>query len=372
MNSPVFSLPRALSMPFQATSLMLVALTSVLLTLFRAFEPQLSLPAWVGTYLMCIWISRYAFALLDTAANGETRSPVASVEMLGPFADPRSWVLPALAALAALAVALLPPGLRLPGTVLALLVLPIPVAATALTDRLVDAVDPRAWWQLRGLGMAYPMLLLTLGGCAALGWLTWQVPLPRLLQFAVIQLLYLSAFVMLGAGLHLRRHALAFSPRHSAERTQERRDAEHAQALQAMIDDSYKSTRARRPQDLAVTLDRWFAQTPSAAQHADAMALMQAATQWSDPAGAKLLRHLLVERLGALPNLALAAQLAEEMLRTEPGFAPQSSALTASLVGYARQTGRRRLAATLLHNALQRCPETERAALLTLQQEAGT
>lgn len=371
MTLPPFSLPRALSMPFQASSLILVTLTSALLLLFGAFQPQVSIPSWLGTYIMCVWANRFAFALLDSAANGDTRTPVASVEMLGPFTDARSWVLPALASFAALGIAMLPAGSQLPAALAAFLLLPIPVAATEISDRIVDAINPAAWWRLvRGLGGTYPALLLALAGGAAVGWLTWRLPLPRLVQFAVTQLLYFSAFALLGGVIHLRRNALDFTPRHSAERTREKQDTAHASALQAMIDDSFKSLRARRLEDLAATLARWLGQTPVARRAADCAAVMQAADHWSDHTGQKLLRRVLVERLAALPDPSLALRFAEEALRSQPDFSPTSVELTCALVRYARQTGRKRLAAQLLANALERCPPAERAALDALQEDA--
>lgn len=70
-----------------------------------------------------------------------------------------------------------------------------------------------------------------------------------------LAVMYLSGFALLG-GLLFQR----------------------LEALQALIDDAYKSTRARRAQDLATTLERWFAQTPPAQRSAEVTALLEAAS----------------------------------------------------------------------------------------------
>ncbi len=83
MNTEPPSLLRTLDLTFQPASLLLIVPVALLLEFFGAGKPHLSLAAWLGTYVLCIWISRYAFALLDTAANGGREAPVTAVEMLG-------------------------------------------------------------------------------------------------------------------------------------------------------------------------------------------------------------------------------------------------------------------------------------------------
>ncbi|RYG71275.1 hypothetical protein EON77_13040, partial [bacterium] len=192
MNSPA----RAAAMPFQPTSLMFVALMMVIVAL--AERTLLGNPA-VATllgYLGLSWTNKYAFVLLDQAANGRFQAPVATVEMLGPFGDVRAWVHPVLAvALAVLAAKLGSPAGLVFATLGALL-LPASIAAIAVSSRSLDAVNPLALWQtMRGFGVLYG-LLLAASACVALvfaalwRWDDGTVPFRVVIAIFVLYLYY--------------------------------------------------------------------------------------------------------------------------------------------------------------------------------------
>ena len=49
-------------------------------------------------YMMMVWLTQFAFTMIDDVANGRREAATATAEMLSPFGDPRCWVHPALAA----------------------------------------------------------------------------------------------------------------------------------------------------------------------------------------------------------------------------------------------------------------------------------
>ena len=88
---------RALGMPLHMASLLFVALVTVLVVLALRNVTSNPVVAILLVFMALSWLNKYAFALLDHAANGRREAPVASVEMLGPWGDARAWVLPVLA-----------------------------------------------------------------------------------------------------------------------------------------------------------------------------------------------------------------------------------------------------------------------------------
>ena len=87
---------RTLAMPLHFTSLAFLAVIVVLVVMGVQNIPSNIAVAIVLIFLSLSWLNKYAFALLDAAANGRREAPVASVEMLGPFNDMRVYVHPLL------------------------------------------------------------------------------------------------------------------------------------------------------------------------------------------------------------------------------------------------------------------------------------
>jgi hypothetical protein len=92
------SLPLALRLPFQMASLLFVALITIIMEVFGG-PPELKPFRLLLIYILLSWLNKYAFALLELAANGSRDAPVASAEMLGPFGDARAFIHPTLAAI---------------------------------------------------------------------------------------------------------------------------------------------------------------------------------------------------------------------------------------------------------------------------------
>ena len=361
----------SLALPFQWPGLVLVAISATGLTLILggangAMALMMLLPA----YLLITWVNKYAFALLDAAANGEKDAPVPSTEMLGPFGDPRSWVLPLFAALVALATWRLPGALRWPMLALALLLAPLALAATAVTDRFLEAFNPLRWWRcLRGLGAASMLLF---GGVAALGTvmvLVWRADVRPLFEIAVFEMGWLCMHALTGGFVHARRNELDFTPRRSPERLQEQRDAERARQRQRVFDEVFIAVRARRDAQAIATMKQWLAASEPHQAEADIAQLVAAGSTWNEPRGyVTLLRNLLGE-LCQQRRAGAALGVLEGALAQSPGFKPGSVDQAVMLARFAAQTGRRTLARRVLANALEGADAETRGVLEALQRE---
>jgi hypothetical protein len=362
---------RTLGMPLHAASLMFVALVTVCVALGLrniVSNPVISI---LLMFMALSWLNKYAFALLDHAANGRREAPVASLEMLGPFNDMRVWVHPSLA----LVVGVLAWKMGRPGAAILLatgaVLMPASVAATAMSGRLVDALNPvEIFNALRGLGPFY--LLTLLAGTLVVGavWGLWQGALPAVVGAALLSLAMLEWYAVIGASVHLRRFELGFEPIVDPESKALRAETERQRERQKAIDEFYGAIRVRETARATAALEGWLGRCTPAQRAVDVDYFIQRAASWTEQKGlATLVRavigHALQTRQGALAVIALEAGLAKL-----PAFSLDDPKQAEALAVAARQSGRRRLAATVLDNyaaahAEQPLPE----ALTTLREE---
>ena len=140
-------------MPFHLTSLLFVGWSSLLLAFFASAGGATWVLAIVMAFFLLSWLNKYAFALLEHAADGLHDAPVATVEMLGPFGGLRPLVHVVLGGAVAIAWWRLGSALGPWLGALALLLFPASLVALATSQRLVDALSPAALWHvMRGLG----------------------------------------------------------------------------------------------------------------------------------------------------------------------------------------------------------------------------
>jgi hypothetical protein len=323
--------------------------------------------ALLAIYLTVVWINKFAFAILDAAANGEATTPVPSTEMLGPFTDMRSWVHPVLAAGIAALLYFVPQVSHAPVLIAALLLFPASLGAIVVSDRIQDAVNPLALWHmLRGLAHYYLLLLLGMAVIVALAWLSTLAPLLRVLHIAAIELAFLGVYALTGGMLHARRNELAFMPRRSPERLAQKEDAARLAARQRAVDEIYTGVRVRKYPQAIAALNQWLDGTGEKQLVIDLHAIIDSGAGWSDPRGYGMVLRALITRFLGRRQHALALTVAEAALKASPAFAPEPEAETLELVRYAAQTGRKRLAIRLANNAAGAMPS---AALQALQQE---
>jgi len=285
------SLTRALVMPFHATSLMLVAFTTAVLSLFGTLGESHAPGQLLVTWLMLSWLNKYAFAMLDHAAHGRPGAPVASTEMLGPLGDLRVLVHPAIG----IGLAVLTWTTRLPAapiTVAALLLMPASLAGMAMTGQLRDAVNPLSLWQaIRGLGATYLAPLALMAGFPLLWMARSTFDLSRPLFVLFNTLLGLCLYAGLGGAIHARRIDLDFEPALSPERTQARDDAERSRRFQQMVDRLFHACRARNERDAQRELQAWFGALDDVAFARDLQELLTRSASWGDDWANGLIRR---------------------------------------------------------------------------------
>lgn len=354
---------RALGMPFDLTGLLFVAITAAICSFALAYalgSPP-GTPGWVLSILvfvlMAVWITRYAFHLIDEAANGVTVTPVASVEMLSPTGDARCWVHPLTAALI-VALLYVNPGIpRWPVGICALALFPGSVGAMAMSGRALDAFNPLAISKvIAGLGLYYVLVLLLDAACIVLIAILFRAGLWNAAGIGAAELLLLMTCTFTGGAIHARRNELEFAPRFAPERLQDRDDAEFARRRQEVIDALYRDLRVRESARAVAAARSWLTSAQTRELHGNVQVLLEASTRWNEPREFPKLLRGLIPVLVELRQPALAFQLAEAGVAANPGFAPAAETETLALIRYALHTGRRRLAQVLLDNYLGSTP----------------
>ena len=345
------NLLKALAMPFHLGSLFFVAISSLLMGMILGvggFSILLALPL---LSLIAICLTQYAFKLIDDVTNGRQEAAAVSVDMLSPWGDMRCWVHPLLATAIAAGLMLKPELPRWPVIAGVALLYPASLGAIALSGHAVDAVNPAAMWRVvTGLGWYYPLAVVWIALCAGAVALLQHSEMWIGLVVAAEELLLLLAYAFIGGALYLRRVELGFDPLVSPERAQERVDTARDSARQRMIDGLYTDVRSRQT-DIAVNRVRaWLEQTEPHKRAGDLRDILAAGAHWPEARSFANLLRALVPMLVSQRLPALAMTVAEAGLKAAAGFAPEKEADAVALIGYAVQTGRKRLAATMLNN----------------------
>jgi hypothetical protein len=342
---------KALGMPFHASSLLFVGTTSLILGLVLSvggIAVMLAIPAMA---LLLIWFTQFTFTLIDDAVNGKKETATASVEMLSPWGDMRCWVHPVLTVLIGTALMLQPQIPRMPVLAACALLFPASLAAIALTGRATDALNPLALAKvMRGLAHYYVLAVLWVTLCVALGILVTKSGMWIFLQLAAQQLLLLLICAFIGGAVYIRRVELGFEPLVSPERVALREEQDMSAQRQRMIDTVFGEVRVRRQAEAFATVRQWLEKTPAHQLPGDVKALLGAGASWTEKRGFAFLLRDLVPLLISLRQPGLAFAAVEAGLAAAPGFTVESESAAVMMIRYALQTGRKRLAATLLAN----------------------
>jgi hypothetical protein len=350
---------RALTLPFQLTSLLFVGISALLLGLLFTFGSLLSPLVALGTYVLLSWLNKYAFALLEQCANGATVMPVASVEMLGLFGDWRSWVHPLLALAVWLAIRFAP-ALSAPILMVAVAFAPASIGALGMSHNPLEAINPLSWWRvMRGLGGYYLLLILACVIAAVLVYGLALLPLWQALRHAGMGLVALCLYALIGGVLHERRLQLGFEPRHSPERVAVRLDAERLARRQKMIDAVYTPVRVADYARAALPLQQWFANVDEKYLAGDLDAVVAQASVWPERRGLATVARTLISHLLLNHKPTLAVEIAESVLKQIPDFALGTEAETIVLAQSAKLTGRRRLAILVLDTLQRATPDAK-------------
>lgn len=333
--------------PAQPAALLLVVILAPLVTLA-------SLARFFGLPLKIIllsWLFKYAYALLDTSAEGIDRPPVLSLEMLNPLE---------LRPLMQLAICALAFGLAwwvggVTGRAIAvafLLVLPATAAVLGVTESVLEALNPLTLARvIRGLGVYYFALLSAALAYAAAMYGLERLSAPRLLETAIGQWLFLSFFCVIGGAIYERRHALGHEPRCSPEREAQRDERERTRRREQMLDEAYVPARIHEAGRVVEPLRRWLDAAGGAQLEDDARAFLDRAAHWNDERAYGAVSRLVIARLVAARKFSCALELFEGARRVAPGIAVVSPADLRVLIDHARATGRARLAERLAAEA---------------------
>ena len=118
-------------------------------------------------------------------------------------------------------------------------------------------------------------------------------------------------------------------------------------------------------------MNGWLEKTPPHQLAGDVKAVLSAGAAWPDKRGFALLMRDLAPVLISMRQPAQAFAAVEAGLAAAPGFTLEQENAAVLMMRYALQTGRKRLAATLLANFMARGPRSGEPgpALLELQSQ---
>jgi hypothetical protein len=365
------TLLRAMAFPLHMSSVLFIVISSLILALITRGQGAALLMSILPIYMMMVWLTQFAFTMIDDVANGRREAATATVEMLSPFGDPRCWVHPALAALLAILLYWQPQIPQAPVLVAAWLLFPASIGAIAVSSRVFDALNPIAIWQvMRGLGPYYVLLLVATLMGGALGLWIAQSDLWSVVRFALCELLLLEVYALIGGTLHLRRLELGFEPVSNPERELEQVEVDRELRRQKVFDDVYRKLRVRETPKAIAAAREWFESLPNIELQRDLAALVEASRSWGEPRALGNFAQGLITHFLAARQPALALAVAEEAARQASGFAPALESDAIALARYAQQTGRKGVARILLQNFSAKLKDQPPGAdLLALQQQ---
>jgi len=349
---------RALMLPLHAPPLLLVAIFSVLIGL----SLNAGLFGLAALLILSSWFFKYGFLLLDHAAQGRPGAPVLSMEDANPLGETRPVAYGLLVGAFYLATGLLgtiagdwaAEALRL----LALLALPAVLATHTITGSLAAALRPGAVVEMtRRLGTAYLLVVLVAVGCWLLGLavVTDGSTLWLVARIALLMLLWLELFAVLGAVIHQRRFEVGFEPEHSPERRHARDDRERDRERDRFVDRVFAEYRSGAIANALQTVRARAAASPSPLEEYlwihDRVAAFPGARLGNAVAQDLLPLLLEARRTGD------ALRIARQRFVADPSFRPSTAEQTVRLAELARMGGDRALARGLIEGFDQRFPQ---------------
>jgi hypothetical protein len=341
---------RVLLVPFTPTSLLLVAIFSVLMAFLGSGGSSglsVGLIGIIGTLFLQIWMLKYCYVLLEHVANGATELPVMSTDMLSSF-ESRPLAQLGLIVLGGWACYLLGGKAGIALGIVLILLLPASIAVLGVGEPFYQAVNPVMLLRLvRGLGPYYLAILASILVYGAILTLLARLHVWGVLQQAAALLCEISFFSLIGGCLYLRREQIGFEPSRSPERTAAREEQERIKLRAKMLDEVFQNVRVGKHVDATRPLARWLGELDEALIVRDGLFVAEQAARWDYPASlntiaSTLIRHML--RAGR----ADAALSAFELLRARsPALTLDSAPDLRTLIEYAESSGRTELAKTM-------------------------
>jgi hypothetical protein len=231
---------------------------------------------------------------------------------------------------------------------LCLFFLPASVAILGLESNILKAANPVYWFNLvRGLGMLYGVVLLSVFGLCLALFLIAKLDLWLPIQLSLDMFAILSIFSLLGGALYERRHELNLETWVSPERTAELKAKEEQREHDKAVLDAYGLMRAGAHVKAWRLLEDWLKSVGNSPE--DYAWLCGRTATWNDPRYVTRFTEEYVERLLALKRTGEALDAVARRLDQDPNFRPKSAADTFSIALLAaRGGGMSKVARTLL------------------------
>lgn len=365
---------RALALPFHAAPLLLVAVFSPLLLLgVRGGLLGLLVLLIVGS-----WFFKYAFLLLDHAADGRPGAPVLTPEDVNPLGEMRPLAYGLLAAVFYAASGTLGdwlgPGLVSAVRLLGLASLPALLATNVVTGSFLQALNPLALVEMtRRLGPGYLLIMLVAAACWWLGSAIVMdgAQLTLLLRIALLMLLWLALFSLVGGVLYERRLEVGFEAEHSPERRRGREDANRDRSRDRFIDQVFAEFRSGAHQNALQSIRLRATGSP---WPVDEYAwIHERVSAWPSARLANAVARELLPLLLASGRNGEALGVARIRLKADAKFRPASGEQALRLAELARAAGDRPLARALLEEFEAQYPDdADRIRARRLAEELGS
>ena len=348
---------RSLLLPFHTAPLLLVAIFSLLVLLgVNTFPLGLVMLLIIGS-----WFFKYAFMLLDHAAEGRPGAPVLTPEAANPLGEMR----PLAYALAAVVFYfgtgaigdLVGPEILTVIRLLGLIALPAIVATHTITGSFAAALNPLSIAAMtRRLGSGY---VLIVGVAITAGLLGRAIVLDGghlafVLRIGLLMLLWLAMFSVLGGVLHARRHEVGYEPEYSPERADRRDEKDRDRERARFIDQVFAEFRAGGRGNPFATIQQRANQSSSPL--AEYLWIHERVATWPNPKLANRVAQELLPLLLTARRHGEALKLVKARLQADAEFRPLASVDLIKLAELARDGGNRPLARSLLHDFEHRFP----------------
>jgi hypothetical protein len=158
------------------------------------------------------------------------------------------------------------PGVLTVIRLLGLVALPAIIATHTVTGSFSRALNPLATAaMIVRLGWGYVLVVGVAVGAGLLGRaiVLEGDELASLLRIALLMLLWLAMFSVLGGVLHARRYEVGFEPEYSPERRQRRHDRDRDRERDLLVDQVFAEFRAGRQQTAWQTIEQHVTRSPT-------------------------------------------------------------------------------------------------------------
>jgi hypothetical protein len=342
---------RYLGLPLHAAPMLLVLAFAVLLRL-ALHAGLLGLPALL---IIGSWFFKYAFLMLDHAAQGRPGAPVLAAEDANPLGEMRPLMYGLGTGVFYMATAavgkITSPDLVSAMRLLGLVALPAVLATHTITGSFSESLHPATIvGVVRRLGSSYLVVLCVALAC---GWAGRAIVLDGahlayLLRIALLMLLWLALFAVLGGAIHLRRLELGFDPEQSPEKRERRDERDRDRDRDRFLDQVFAEYRAGGRGNPWATIHARATRSPN--PMVEYAWIHERVANWPRQSLADRVAQELLPLLLASNRHSEALRIARMRLQANTQFHPLTSDSLLRLAELARDAGDRRLARALLRD----------------------